>query len=109
LPRCAWDDHGRLSLGAGRSASRARKPGQRGYGRVMAKDPEGPDGREDEYEHRTFVNLVSAAFLAFLALIALYALTSLDRQLKMERCLASGRRDCLLVEAPVERVREPVR
>jgi hypothetical protein len=75
----------------------------------MAKKPDGSDHGKDDYEHRTFVNLVSAAFLALLALVAVYALTSLDRQMKMERCLASGRRDCLPVEAPVDRVREPVR
>jgi hypothetical protein len=72
----------------------------------MADDP---NDTKNEYEHRAFVNLVSAAFLLLLALIAIYALTSLDRQMKMERCLASGRRDCLPINAPVDRVREPVR
>lgn len=76
----------------------------------MADDPGGPDRKKDDYEHRNFVNLVAAAFLALLALIAAYALISLDRQMKLERCLASGRRDCMPIDAPSPaRMREPVR
>jgi hypothetical protein len=73
------------------------------------EDPVNLDAETPNYEHRTLVNLLAAVFLLLLALGAAYVLTTMDRQWKLERCLASGRRDCAPLPVPPGNVRSPVR
>jgi hypothetical protein len=73
------------------------------------EDPVDLDAETQNYEHRTFVNLLAAVLLLVLALGAAYVLTTMDRQWKLERCLASGRRDCAPLQVPPGNVRNPVR
>ena len=56
-------------------------------------EPEDPN-------HRTFVNLVTAAFVIVLAILAIFVIKWLTDSQKLERCLLSGRRDCIPIEAP---------
>jgi hypothetical protein len=75
----------------------------------MPEEPPDLDSETPNYEHRTFVNLLAAAFLLLLALGAAYVLITMDQQRKLERCIASGRRDCAPLQTPPGRVRDPVR
>jgi hypothetical protein len=75
----------------------------------MHEERDGQDSETPDYERRTFVNLLATAFLVLLALAAAYVITTLDRQWKLERCVASGRRDCAPIQNPPNGVREPVR
>lgn len=52
---------------------------------------------ETDYEHRHFVNLVAAAFILALALIIGWTIKSFDHRRALERCLESGRKDCIKV------------
>jgi Na+/glutamate symporter len=75
----------------------------------MSDDEDGSNSDEPDYERRTLVNLLAAVFLICLALAAAYVITTLDRQWKLERCIASGRRDCAPLQIPPNSLREPVR
>lgn len=50
-----------------------------------------------DYEHRHFVNLAAAAFILALALIIGWTVKAFDSQRALERCLDSGRKDCVKV------------
>jgi hypothetical protein len=78
-------------------------------GDMPDEDPVDQDAETSNYEHRTLVNLLAAVVLLLLAIGAAYVLTTMDRQWKLERCLASGRRDCAPLQVLPGTVRNPVR
>ena len=56
------------------------------------------DGDEDDREERarrTFVNLLAAIAALLVAIGAVWAFKALDEQRRLQRCLDSGRRDCV--------------
>ncbi|MBX3528792.1 MAG: hypothetical protein KF904_21535 [Rhodoblastus sp.] len=55
---------------------------------------------DTDYAHRRLVNLVAAIALLILAIILVVAMNLLDNQRRLQRCLDSGRRDCLAVPTP---------
>jgi hypothetical protein len=55
--------------------------------------------RDIDYKHRTTVNLVAAIALLIIALAVVWTFNALDQRRKTERCLASGRRDCVEIDA----------
>jgi hypothetical protein len=63
-----------------------------------------PEPREDEREHRVFVNLVAAIALLALAIAGFWLLRFLDQSRKLQACLEAGRRDCAERFAPPERL-----
>ena len=50
--------------------------------------------------HRTSVNLAAAIAVLLLAIAMVYIFGLLDAQRKLQRCLDSGRRDCISVPQP---------
>lgn len=50
-----------------------------------------------DYEHRHFVNLCATAFLLALGLCIGWTIKIFDEQQKLERCVLSGRKDCVEV------------
>lgn len=57
--------------------------------------------RDDtDYERRTFVNLVATIVLLVYAIALVATLGSLFERERMERCIASGRKDCVALPAP---------
>jgi hypothetical protein len=75
----------------------------------MVEEKDGLSSDGTDYERRTLINLLAAVFLCLIALAAAYVITTLDRQWKLERCIASGRRDCAPLQVPPNGVKEPVR
>ena len=55
---------------------------------------------DTDYAHRRLVNLVAAIALLVLAIVLVVAMNLLDNQRRLQRCLDSGRRDCLAVPTP---------
>lgn len=55
---------------------------------------------DTDYAHRRLVNLVAAIALLVLAIILVVAMNLLDNQRRLQRCMDSGRRDCLAVPTP---------
>ncbi|MFV0281276.1 MAG: hypothetical protein ACK5JM_11025 [Rhodoblastus sp.] len=55
---------------------------------------------DTDYAHRKLVNLVAAIALLALAIILVAAMNMLDNQRKLQRCMDSGRRDCLTIPTP---------
>lgn len=55
---------------------------------------------DTDYAHRRLVNLVAAIALLVLAIILVVAMNLLDNQRRLQRCVDSGRRDCLAVPTP---------
>jgi|APCry1669189241_1035207.scaffolds.fasta_scaffold163996_2 hypothetical protein len=55
---------------------------------------------QDDSNHRTFVNLVTAAFMVVLAIVAVVVIKWFLDSEKLQRCVLSGRRDCVPIEAP---------
>ena len=55
---------------------------------------------DTDYAHRRLVNLVAAIALLVLAIILVVAMNMLDNQRRLQRCLDSGRRDCLAIPTP---------
>lgn len=53
-----------------------------------------------DYSHRHFVNLAATIVLLALALVAMWTIKAIDNQEKLQRCLNSGRKDCIPVAAP---------
>lgn len=66
-----------------------------------------PNGRripdETDYDHRHFVNLAAIAFLLALAFCLAWTVKIFDEQLELERCIASGRKDCVEISTPPAR------
>ena len=50
-----------------------------------------------DYEHRHFVNLAATAFILALAFIIGWTVKAFDSQRALEKCLDSGRKDCVKV------------
>ena len=50
---------------------------------------------EIDYQHRTTVNLIAAVALLVLMIGLAWTFLAFDERRKLERCLNSGRRDCL--------------
>ncbi|MFN3889035.1 MAG: hypothetical protein ACK4MV_01465 [Beijerinckiaceae bacterium] len=66
--------------------------------------------RDDvDYGHRHFVNLLSVIFLLFLALAMVWTVKALDEQETTRKCFASGRKDCIKIDAPPKEMRQAVR
>jgi hypothetical protein len=57
------------------------------------------DEPEDPH-HRTFVNLAAVAFLLMLGIAAVFIVKWMLDSEKLQRCILSGRRDCIPIEAP---------
>ncbi len=53
-----------------------------------------------DYAHRTFVNLAATAVLLFVAVCIVWTVRAIETQEKLQRCLASGRRDCVDIGGP---------
>ena len=53
-----------------------------------------------DYSHRNMVNLVGAIALLVIAIVLIFALNMIDDQRKLQRCVDSGRRDCMAVPTP---------
>jgi hypothetical protein len=66
---------------------------------VSAPPPPNSEPPED-LAHRNFVNLVAAIFLIILAIAAIWVVKTLDEHRRIENCIASGRRDCLILVDP---------
>ena len=73
---------------------------------LSAQDERNPAGRrpvamrerdDTDYDQWHFVNLVAAAFLLALALCIGYTIRMFEQQQKIEKCLLSGRKDCIAV------------
>jgi hypothetical protein len=69
--------------------------------RISAHDSRVSD--RTDYEHRYFVNLAAAAFVLALGLGIGWTIKAFDRQLALEKCLDSGRKDCRQVVEPFVR------
>jgi hypothetical protein len=52
-------------------------------------------GKPDDGESRTLINLVAAIFLLLLAIAMVWVVKTMDDRRKLQRCLDSGRRDCV--------------
>lgn len=64
-----------------------------------------------DYEHRHFVNLVAAVFLLGMMLAIVWTVKALQDFEAQRMCFESGRRDCLVIDAPGGHigVRDPAR
>lgn len=74
--------------------------------------PTGDDGRlarASDYAHRHFVNLAATAFLLVLAIVVIWTVRVMDQQESLRRCLGSGRKDCVAIQAPPKGMIQPVR
>ena len=96
-----------------RSAVRPAEPGEG----ALCERASGPSPRvraldTTDYQHRNFVNLAATVALLVVALGAAWTVKAIEAQQKMERCLYSGRRDCLELNIPQQQrhaIRPPMR
>ena len=63
-----------------------------------------PRDRTD-YGHRHFVNLLAAATLLAVGFAVIWTVLAIDAYEAHERCLASGRQECVQIYAPPRGVR----
>lgn len=57
--------------------------------------------RDDtDYDRRTFVNLAATIVLLVYAIAMTATLLSFSHKLEVERCVASGRKDCVALPTP---------
>jgi hypothetical protein len=76
----------------------------------VAPRPSMVAARDDmDYGHRHFVNLLSVIFLLVLALAMVWTVKALDEQETMRKCFATGRKDCIKIDAPPKEMRQAVR
>jgi hypothetical protein len=54
---------------------------------------------EIDYRHRHFVNLVATAFLLVVSIAVVWTIKAMDDYEKQRRCLDSGRRECVQLDA----------
>lgn len=59
------------------------------------------DGDETDYQHRNFINLVAAIVVLAIAIGVVWVVKAMEANEELNRCLATGRRDCVLLDAPV--------
>ena len=75
--------------------------------------PAAKTGKSDQtdYEHRHFVNLLTIAFLLVVAAAIVWTVKAIEENERVQRCFASGRHDCMKIDAPqgAVTVRAPVR
>ena len=71
-----------------------------GQGGAKRRDPD-----ETDYEHRHFVNLIATAFLLAVGFAIIWTVLQIDRYETKEKCLASGRKDCVQIFTPPRGVR----
>ena len=57
----------------------------------------------EDPEHRNFVNLIAVIFLILLGIAAVYIVKMMLDSEKLQRCILSGRRDCIAIEAAPSR------
>jgi hypothetical protein len=55
----------------------------------------GDDDDREERARRTLVNLAAAIAVLLVAIGAVWAFKALDEQRRLQRCIDSGRRDCI--------------
>ena len=72
-------------------------------------DITGSNRQPVDYSHRHFVNLAATVFLLSLAIVSIWTINAFDRQEKLQRCINSGRKDCIPVAAPPRGMVELVR
>ncbi|MDH7796499.1 hypothetical protein QBC99_002562 [Beijerinckia sp. GAS462] len=53
-----------------------------------------------DYGHRHFVNLIATVVLLFLAVASIWTIRAFDSYETRQRCINSGRKDCIPVAAP---------
>lgn len=53
-----------------------------------------------DYAHRHFVNLAAAIVLLLLAVASIWTMRAFDTYEARQRCINSGRKDCIPVAAP---------
>ena len=58
------------------------------------------DDDRQERARRTLVNLIAAIAVLTVAIGAVWAFKALDEQRRLQRCLDSGRRDCIEIVIP---------
>jgi hypothetical protein len=58
------------------------------------------DADSTDYQHRNFVNLVAAIALLVIAIGVVWVVKAMVADETLDRCLESGRRDCVSIEAP---------
>jgi len=58
------------------------------------------DADSTDYQHRNFVNLVAAIALLVIAIGVVWVVKAMVADETLNRCLESGRRDCVSIEAP---------
>lgn len=83
---------------------------QSASGRGEDQDGMDPEGRRPrrhvgtidttDYAHRHFVNLVSAALLLLIGISIVWTVKAIEAHEKLERCLSSGKRDCIDLNIP---------
>jgi hypothetical protein len=63
--------------------------------------PQRRGGDDDvDYKHRNFVNLVALAVLLAIAVGVVWVVKAMEANEALNRCLATGRRDCVRIDAP---------
>jgi hypothetical protein len=67
--------------------------------------PADPASDETDYVQRDFVNLVATAFLLFIAVLITWTIGAVSEYEKRQRCLESGRRDCIVIAVPPQGLR----
>lgn len=60
---------------------------------------------ETDYAHRHFVNLAAAVMLLAVGFAIIWTVLAIDRYETKEKCLASGRKDCVQIFSPPRGVR----
>jgi hypothetical protein len=69
----------------------------------MSSPSEPPPGDDDEDpDRRNTANIVALIAVVILAILGYWAFTAIDRQRKLQVCLAEGRRDCLELVSPTK-------
>jgi hypothetical protein len=58
-----------------------------------------------DYNHRHVVNLISTIFLLSIGYLGAWTLLAIDRYEAHQNCLASGRRECVLIYSGPARFR----
>lgn len=59
-------------------------------------------GNDDDtdYQHRNFINLIAAAVLLAIAIGVVWTVKAMEANEALNRCLATGRRDCVRLDVP---------
>ncbi len=58
------------------------------------------DADSTNYPHRNFINLVAAIVLLVVAIGVVWVVKAMVADETLNRCLESGRRDCVTIDAP---------